>query len=128
MDVVEGLVIALAVAGLVACGVLVFALLEAVKTLRSVREVSDDLAERLPPLLEKADVAVDAMNAELLRVDAIIGDVEDISSKVGHTVTAVQGAVNAPANAVNIAGERIRIAWRKARRTRAVAHDAPPDH
>jgi len=128
VDVVQGLVIALAIAGLIVCGVLVFALFETVKTLRSVREVSDELAERLPGLMEKTDVLIDAANAELLRVDAIIDDLEDISSKVGHTVTVVQGAVKAPADAVNIAGERIRAAWRKARRTRAAVHDVPPDH
>jgi uncharacterized protein YoxC len=128
VEVSEGLTIALIVAGLVVCGFAVFALFEAVKTLRSVRALSDDMARRLPPLIEKADVTVDAMNAELLRVDAIIGDVEEISSRLGHTVTTVQDAVNAPANAVNAAGEKIRGAWLRARRTRATVPETPEEH
>jgi len=127
VEVSEGLAIALIVAGLVVCGFVVFALVEAVKTLRSVRALSDDMGRRLPPLIEKADVTVDAMNAELLRVDAIITDVEEISSRVEHTVTTVHGAVNAPANAVNAAGERIRVAWLRAKRTRAAVPDTPEE-
>lgn len=128
MDVSEGLTIALIVAGLVVCGFAVFALIEAVKTLRSVRALSDDMARRIPPLIDKADITVDAMNAELLRVDGIITDVEEISSKLEHTVTTVQGAVNAPANAVNAAGEKIRVAWLRAKRTRVAVPEIPEEH
>lgn len=128
MQVSEGLVIALIVATLVVCGTAVFALVEMVRTLRSVRRLSDDMGRLLPPLVEKTDVAVDALNAELLRVDAIIGDVEDISSRVGQTVTVVRGAVNAPATAVNAASERIRVAWHKAKRSRASVPAEPEEH
>lgn len=112
------LVAALVVAGLVVCGVAVYALLEAVRTLKSARTLADELVRSLPPLIEKADVTVDALSVELLRVDAIIGDVEELSMKVGYTVTVVQDAVNVPANAVNVAGERIREAWHKVKRSR----------
>jgi uncharacterized protein YoxC len=127
VEVSEGLTVALIVAGLIVCGFAVFALVEAVKTLRSVRALSDDMARRLPPLIEKVDVTVDAVNAELLRVDAIITDVEEISSKVEHTVSTVQGAVSAPANAVNAAGEKIRVAWLRAKRTRAAVPETPEE-
>lgn len=118
MEVSEGLVIALIVAGLVVCGAAVFALVETVRTMRSVRGLSDEMTRLVPPLVEKADVTVDALNAELLRVDAIIDEVEQMSSKVGHTVTVVQEAVNVPANAVSVAGVRIREAWHKVKRPR----------
>jgi hypothetical protein len=59
-------------------------------------------------LIEKADAAVDAVSLELLRVDTIIGDVEELSARVEHTVDVVQDTVSAPVNAVNAAGERIR--------------------
>lgn len=118
MEVPQGLVVALIVAGLVVCGVAIYALVEAARTMRSVRALSDELYSTLPPLIGKADVTVDAVNAELLRVDAIIGEVEEMSSKVGHTVTVVQDAVNVPASAVNVAGVRMREAWHKVKRSR----------
>jgi uncharacterized protein YoxC len=124
VEVSDGLVIALIVAALVLCGFAVYALVEAVRTLRSVRALSDDLARSLPSLIEKADVTVDALNAELLRVDSILSDFEDVSSRVGHTVTVVQDAVNVPANAVSAASERIREAWHRARRSRT-GHAGP---
>ncbi|MDY0087681.1 MAG: hypothetical protein RBS78_03940 [Coriobacteriia bacterium] len=128
MGVAEGLVIALIVAGLAVCGFLVFALVEAVKTLRSMRVLSDDMGQRIPPLIDKIDVTVDALNAEMLRVDAIIDDFEQISSRVSNTVSTVQDAVSAPANAVSSAGERIRVAWNRARHARTASSPAPEDH
>lgn len=128
MEVSQSLVIALIVMGLGVCGLAAFALVEAIKTLRSVRELSDDLGKRLPPLVDKADVTIDALNAELLRVDAIIGDFEEISSRVTHTVSTVQDAVNVPANAVSAAGERIRTAWHRARHAKATAPQTPEEH
>ncbi len=119
MGLTEGLVLALVIAALVACGVLVYALLEAVKTLRAVRSLSEDLGRTLPPLVEKADVAVEAFNAELLRVDTIVTGLEDTIERVAHASEVVQEAVNAPAAAVNAAGERIREAWNRRKRSKA---------
>ncbi|MFU8891508.1 MAG: hypothetical protein ACNA76_07630 [Anaerosomatales bacterium] len=124
----EGLLIALIVAALIVCGFVVFALVELVRTLRSVRTLADELTRSVPPLIEKADVTVDALNVELLRVDTIIGEVEVLSSKVGHTVNVVQDAVNLPATAVGTAGERIRTAWHRAKRHRAAQTGPTDDH
>jgi len=57
VEVSEGLGIALIVAALIVCGFAVFALLELVKTVRSVRTLSDELNRTVPPLIEKADAA-----------------------------------------------------------------------
>jgi len=122
----EGLLIALIVAALIVCGFVVFALVELVRTLRSVRTLADELTGSVPPLIAKADVTVDALNVELLRVDTIIGEVEVLSSKVGHTVNVVQDAVNLPATAVGTAGERIRTAWHRVKRNKA-AETGPTD-
>ena len=118
MDVPQGLVIALVIAALVTCGVMIFALVEAVRTLRSARKLFDDLGETVPPLVEKGDVVLDALGAEILRVDTIVDEIEQFTVKVSHTAAVVQDAVNAPANAVNVAGERIRGAWKRAKRFR----------
>jgi uncharacterized protein YoxC len=127
VEVSEGLVIALIVAALIVCGLAVLALVELVKTLRSARSLTDELNRSVPPLIEKADAAVEVLSLELLRVDTIIGEVEELSARVSHTVGVVQETVNMPANAVNAAGERIRGAWHKARRARAAGVDPTED-
>ena len=67
------------------CGVAIWALTESVKTARSARQLADDLDARLVPLLDKADVTVDAMNAELLRIDQIVTRVEEVTDRVSDT-------------------------------------------
>ena len=64
------------------CGVAIWALIEAVKTARSAQLLADDLDARLVPLLDKADVTVDAINAELLRIDEIVTRVEEVTDRV----------------------------------------------
>jgi len=109
----QGLLIALIVVAIATCGVAIYALVELVKTLRSVRSLSDELGETLPSLVEKADVAVDAFNAEMLRVDGIVGQFEEVADLVIHTANVVQEAAQVPATAVNAASERIREMWQR---------------
>ncbi len=91
---------------------------EAVKTARSVRVLSDDLDARIVPLIDKLDVSVDAFNAELLRVDAIVTRFEEISDRVESTSKTVQDVANAPVEIVTDIADRVRRAWR----TRKTAH------
>jgi len=119
MQAVEILTIVLVVAAIVVCGVLIYALLELVKTARSTRLLADDTRERLVPLLDKVDVTVDAANAELLRIDGILTQFEEVSDRVSSTTHAVQGAVNAPLDAVNAVGTGVRdviTEWRRNRK------------
>jgi hypothetical protein len=76
VSVTTGLLAVLLVLASALCGVAIWALTEAVKTARSARLLADDMDTRLVPLLDKADVTVDAMNAELLRIDQIVTRVE----------------------------------------------------
>ncbi len=118
MGLTEGLVVVLIVVAIVAGGVLIYALVEAIRTFRSVRALSDDLLRTLPPLVEKTDVAVEAFSAELLRIDTIVTGLEGAIERVSHTAEVVQEAVHTPAAVVNAAGERIREAWSRAKRSR----------
>ncbi len=112
---VEGaLLSALLVAAIAACLVAIFALVETVRTLRSARTLIDDVDLKLIPLIEKADVTVDALNAELMRVDGIVTRFEEVSDHVGTTTRAVQGVVNAPVEVIAEAGSRLRR-WLRAR-------------
>lgn len=94
------------------CGVAIWALTEAVKTARSMRVLADDLDERIVPLIEKVDVSVDAFNAELLRVDAIVTRFEEISDRVDSTSRTVQEVANAPVEIVTGLADRMRQAWK----------------
>ena len=113
MDAESVLQLVLLVAGIALCAVAIFGIVEAVKTLRSVRRLSDDMHATLVPLLEKADVTVDAMNAELLRIDGIVTQIEDVSDRVSTTTNAVQEAVHGPLTAASNAGMKLRRLFKR---------------
>ncbi len=112
MSVTTGLLAVLLVLASALCGVAIWALTEAVKTARSARLLADDLDTRLAPLLDKADVTVDAMNAELLRIDLIVTRVEEVTERVNSTSRTVQEVANAPGEIVNDLADRVRRAWK----------------
>jgi hypothetical protein len=107
----------LIVVAAVLCAVGIWALIEGVKTARSVRTLSDDLDARVVPLLEKTDIAVDAINAELLRIDTIVTRFEEISDRVDETSRTVQGVANAPVEIVTDFADRMRRAWKSRKGT-----------
>jgi len=113
------LLILLVVAALGLCVVAVYSLVDIVKTSRSVRRLSEDLSRRVVPLLDKIDVTVDAVNAELLRIDDIVTTFEEVSDRVSSTTNAVHEAVNVPVTAVSAVGAKLRDAWRSARKSSA---------
>lgn len=117
MDAVTALLIVLLVAASAACGALVWALRELVATARSVRTLSDEMSIRLVPLAEKADITIDAANAELLRIDAAITRFEDASVRVSAASGTLSEIVHAPASLVNEAADRIRHAWKHRRQS-----------
>ena len=100
------------------CGVAIWALTESVKTARSLKQLADNLDVRLVPLLDKADVTVDAMNAELLRIDQIVTRVDEVTERVSDTSRTVQEVANAPAEIVNDLALRVRRAWKTRKQPR----------
>jgi hypothetical protein len=129
VDTVNILLGVLLVAASVLCGVGIWALTEGVKTARSVRRLSDDLDARAVPLLDKADVTIDALNAELLRVDVIVTRIEEVTDRVESTSRTVQGVANAPGEIVTDIADRVRRAWKRRQSesaaSRADAEDEP---
>jgi hypothetical protein len=107
----------LLVLGVVFCVAGTWAFVRLVSMSRSVKRLADDLESRLIPLAEKTDVTVDALNAELLRIDLIISQIEDASARVASASSAVHAVVNAPLGAVNELSDRLRrtMAARKAK-------------
>lgn len=110
--------IVLLAVGSIACGVAIYALIETVLTMRSLRSSSEEIRTRVVPLLEKLDITVDAANAELLRIDSIVTQVEEVSERVSSATHTVHEVVNAPLEAVNAVSSNLREAWRERRRTR----------
>ena len=96
----------------VALGFAIWALREMGLAARSMRELSEDTHTRLVPLLDKADVTVDAVNAELLRIDGIITTFEDSAERVSSASGTISGIVSAPAEIVNDVATRVRSAWK----------------
>jgi len=94
------------------CAVAIWAVTEFVKTAKSMRTLSDDLDQRLVPLLDKADVTVDAANAELLRIDGIVTRMEEVTDRVSATSRTVQEVANAPVEIVTDFADRVRHAWK----------------
>ncbi len=121
MEASSVLQIVLLVAGIAVCAMAVFALWVAVGMMRSLHRSSEEVRERLLPLLDKADVTIDAINAELLRIDGVVTRFEDVTERVSSTTTAVHDAVNAPMEALSAVGSGLRGAistWRRGRRAR----------
>jgi uncharacterized protein YoxC len=117
----------LIVVATVLCGVAIWALTETVKTARSLRQLVVDLDVRLVPLLDKADITVDAMNAELLRIDQIVTRVEEVTERVSDTSRVVQEVANAPGEIVNDLAERVRRAWKTRKHPHPQADDTEVD-
>lgn len=121
MDTAAVLTIVLLVVASAVCGFVIWAVFELVKTLRSTRTFVEHLDASLVPILGKADVAIDAVNAELLRLDGIVTRVEEVTDRVSSTSRTVQEVANAPAEIVGGIADRVRKAFRRRRQSHAAA-------
>jgi len=115
LEVQSVLLVVLIIAATAACIALVVVLLDVLKTSRSARQLMDDVDERLMPLLENAEVTVNAVNAELLRVDGIVTRFEEVSDTVSSATNVVREAANAPSIAASAIGTTLRRFMRGAR-------------
>ncbi|MBS3957747.1 MAG: hypothetical protein KGZ40_09525 [Clostridiales bacterium] len=118
MEWTQTLVVVLLVVAIAALCVLIYALVEAIATVRAARRVARDIEERLPGLAEKAEVALDAFSAELLRLDAIIGQVEEVTARVNGAATLIYELANVPTTAASLASEGLRSVWQRMKRDR----------
>lgn len=84
-----------------------------VRAMRSLDALTSELREKGMPLVEKADVMVDAANVELLRIDAAITRFEEASVRVGAATGTLSDIVQAPAGIVNDVAGRVRRAWKE---------------
>jgi len=113
MDVNQVLVTLLVVLGIAFSGAGIYAAVVFVKTLRQTQETMAELRAKLLPLLEKVDVTVDALNAELLRLDGIVTDIEGVSG----AVSSATDIIRTPVGVVTGIGSRLAHAFTRARRS-----------
>lgn len=113
MQVNQPLETVLLVLAIVLAGAGIYAVLVFVKTLRQTQLTMEELRLQLLPLLEKADVTVDALNAELLRVDGIMTDIEGVSD----AVSSATDIIRTPVGVVAGLGSRLAHAFTRARRS-----------
>jgi len=74
-----------------------YALFKLGGTLVRMDTVISDVDREAVPLLQKAGITLDGVNANLGNVDQITKDVADITDKIDAMATAVEGAVTTPA-------------------------------
>lgn len=92
--------IAVYLALIVLAGFAVWGIRAVVDSARSVRRLSDELHETLPGLIERANVTLAALNAEIGRVNGIVTQLEDVSDRVTSTTRVAQEMVEGPVAAV----------------------------
>lgn len=109
MDVSASLGIALTIVAIVLALVAMYALYVIIKAVRETSTAVTEIRDRLIPLLEKADVTVDAVNVEILRLDAIVAQAEE----VGDAVSTASGFIKSPVNSAAYGIARIVRAFGK---------------
>lgn len=108
MGPVDVLRIVLYVALIALCATAVWALVVLVGTARSTRRLVERLDDKLPPLIDRANETLDSVNAEMVRVDDIVSQLEQVSDRVSSTTRAASEIVGAPAAAVAGLGNGLR--------------------
>lgn len=97
MDVADALGIALAIMTIVLVLAGIYAVRVLVLAIRSLLAAVEEIRSRLVPLLDKADVTVDAVNAELLRLDAIVTQAEEVGDAVSTASDFIRSPVSSAA-------------------------------
>ena len=94
MDLAGALGIALSIITIVLVLAGIYAVRVLVAAVRSLLAAVEEIRSRLVPLLDKADVTVDAVNAELLRLDAIVTQAEEVGDAVSTASDFIRSPVN----------------------------------
>jgi len=101
MDATAYLPIVLYVAAIVVLVVVGWGVVQIVAAARSTQRLADQLYSTMPGLIERADATLVAINAELVRVNGVVSQLEEVSDRVTHTTRAAQEIVEGPAAAVS---------------------------
>lgn len=100
MDTLLTLETVLAVAALVFVLVGIYGVVVIIRTVAQIRAAVEEVRSRLVPLLDKADITIDAANAELLRLDAIVTQAEGVGDAVSTASEFIRSPVNTAAQGI----------------------------
>lgn len=105
----------LVILGIVALSLLVVILYRASKTMKSVQNMAEEadkeitpVMKKVDPMVDKAELSIDTLNLEMLRMDAILEDVEQITNVAGNAANTVDSVTSAPVDAVTSIVGRLR--------------------
>lgn len=97
----------LVILGIAALAYLVIILYRASKTMKSVQNMVEEadkeitpVMKKVDPMVDKAELMVDTLNLEMLRVDAILEDMEHVTNVAGNAANTVDTVTSAPVDAV----------------------------
>jgi uncharacterized membrane-anchored protein YhcB (DUF1043 family) len=79
--------------------------------LENVRELTDELkpaVEGVDPLVQRLTLTVDAANLEIMRLDAILEDVTQVTDAAQKATAAVEGITNAPMDVMTSVTQKVR--------------------
>lgn len=104
MPIGTAIIVVLAIAAL---AFLVLILYRASKTMKSVQNMVEEadkeitpVMKKVDPMVDKAELMVDTLNLEMLRVDAILEDMEHVTNVAGNAANTVDTVTSAPVDAV----------------------------
>jgi ABC-type transporter Mla subunit MlaD len=100
VDIAGALGITLTVIAIVLALAALYGVFVLVATLKELRVAAEDVRSRLVPLLDKTDVTVDAVNAELLRIDAIVSRAEGVGDAVSSASELIRSPLNSAAQGI----------------------------
>ena len=104
----------------------IFALVQLGRLFGTVSKQVDEMGDKAQPIIDKANTSVDALNAELLRVDGILSDVERITDAAANTSQSIEKVSNAPLEIAQSLSERLLALFKSsARDSDGFSHDTP---
>jgi uncharacterized protein YoxC len=100
MTMPESLGLALTIIAIVLALLGIYAVVVLIRLVAEVRTAVSEIRVRIVPLLDKADVTVDAINVELLRLDGIVTQAENVGDAVSTASDFIRSPVNSAARGV----------------------------
>lgn len=97
----------LVILGIAVLAFLVLILYRLSKTMKSVQNMAEEadkeitpVMKKVDPMVDKAELTIDTLNLEMLRVDAILEDMEQVTNVAGNAANTVDTVTSAPVDAV----------------------------
>lgn len=100
---------------------LVWLVVELALTVRSGRKTLDKINTEIDPMMNRVNLTLDAANLEILRVDAILEDVSQITDTMANATTTVDKLAQAPVSAVSNVTDRVRNVLKSSKASKSSA-------